>query len=83
MNRYRFEVSANDFLLKTHFATTESGGIEYCRRYMTQFQKKVANVPMKVVMCEREKQKDIWNYQGKPYLYKKTLIRKPLQKKDE
>ncbi|MCP1308742.1 hypothetical protein [Paenibacillus tyrfis] len=49
---------------------------------MTRFQKQVANVPIKIVIYEREKKKNIWEYSGEPYLYKKTLIRKPLVKKN-
>jgi hypothetical protein len=78
MNRYRFEISSNGFILHIRFSGTEEAGLDRCKRYMSDFQKQVANVQMKVRIFEREKKKNIWEYHGAPYLYKRTMIKKPL-----
>lgn len=75
--RYRFEIRANDFFLKYHLASTEEGGLKHCKAYMSSFQRQVANIPMKVIICAREKQNRHIDYYGKPYIYKKTLHKKP------
>ncbi|MEK8132893.1 hypothetical protein WMW72_33930 [Paenibacillus filicis] len=80
---YRFEVSSNGFKLFVHTADKEETGINRCKRYMTEFQKTVANVPMKVVISKKEKQKEYWRYRDVPYVYLKTLIRKPLVKRSK
>ncbi len=81
MSRYRFEIAANKFLLKIYYSESEERGINWCKVYMTTFQKQVANVPMSVAILAKEKQKNNWEYHGKPYIYQKTLIRKPLLKR--
>jgi hypothetical protein len=77
MNRYRFVITANDFQLATHFSTYEQSGLDWCKRYMRRFQKQVANIQMKVSISAREKQAKTWEYNGKPYIFQRTLIKKP------
>jgi hypothetical protein len=80
MSMYRFDIYAKKFLLKTHFGAYEESGINWCKKYMTRFQKQAANVEMSVKISAKEKQKNNWEYHGQPYIYQRTLIRKPLSK---
>ncbi|WHX35254.1 hypothetical protein QNH38_22365 [Paenibacillus polymyxa] len=77
MNIYRFEIYANGFLLKVIHNDKEENGLRLCKRYITQFQKQVANIEIKIRINKREEQKNNWKYHGKPYLYVKTLVKKP------
>lgn len=77
----RFEIFANTFRLAAHSSEYEKSGLEWCKRYMARFQREVANIPLKVVISEKEYQKNRWEYRQKPYFYKKTLHKKPIQKK--
>lgn len=81
MGRFRFEITANKFDLKIHYNESEERGTEWCKAYMTRFQKRVANIQLNVTIMAKEKQKKQWEYQGQPYVYLKTLIRKPLSKR--
>jgi hypothetical protein len=77
MGRYRFEISVNDFLIKTHYTEHEKSGLDWCKRYMSRFQSKVANVKMKVAVLAKEKQTDNWKYHGQPYNHIKNLYKAP------
>lgn len=81
MSRYRFEISANGFFLKSHFTDTEEGGLNHCKAYISQFQRQVANVPMKVIIAAREKKNNPWEYRKAPYIPLKTLHKKPYTEK--
>lgn len=83
MNRYKFEITANGFLLRTYFSENEANGIKWCRTYCSQFQRKVANVEIKLVIYSRTKRNHIWEYSGKPFIYDRTLTKKPLIRKSE
>lgn len=83
MARYRFEITVNKFELKIHYNENEERGILWCKDYMTRFQKRVANVQMQVAILAKEKQKEYYKYHGQPYIYQKTLIRKPLSLKQK
>ncbi|MEK5089698.1 hypothetical protein MKY98_22825 [Paenibacillus sp. FSL M8-0228] len=77
MNIYRFEIYANGFLLKVILNDKEENGLRLCKRYISQFQRQVANIEIKIRINKREDQKNNWEYHGKPYLYVKTLVKKP------
>ena len=81
MNRYRFVISANGFELAVLFATHEESGLKWCKRYMGQFQRRVANVQMKVAIFMREKQPENWMYHKKPYEFQRNMIKKPIDTK--
>lgn len=83
MHRYRFEISVNGFLLKNHFTATEKSGLDWCKRYMSKFQRQVANLPMKIAIYDRGKKANNWEYHGATYHYVKTLIKRPLIKKED
>jgi hypothetical protein len=78
---FRFEIIANKFILQIHYGHTEEGGIKWCKEYMTRFQRQVANIQLQVAILAKEKQRNNWDYNGQPYIYQKTLIRKPLTKR--
>lgn len=80
MNIYRFEISSNDFLLKVIFRDNEEAGLKACKQYITQFQKKVANVKVKIRIYKRQEQKNRWEYSRKPYFYERTLVKGPRKK---
>ncbi|MDH2334308.1 hypothetical protein [Paenibacillus polymyxa] len=77
MNIYRFEIYANGFLLKVILNDKEENGLKLCKKYISQFQRQVANIEIKIRINKREEQKNNWEYHGKPYLYVKTLVKKP------
>jgi len=81
--RFKFEISANGFLLKSHFSTNEATGLKWSKKYAGEFQRKVANINLRVTVSERENQAKIWQYSGKPYIYKKTLVKKPLEQNEK
>lgn len=83
MIRCKFEITVNGFLLRTYFSEVEENGIKWCRTYCSQFQKKVANVEMKLLIYSRPKQNHVWEYSGKPFIYDRTLTKKPLTRKSE
>jgi len=83
MNRYKFEITVNGFLLRTYFSDTEANGLKWCRAYCSEFQRKVANIEMKVLVYSREKKGNLWEYRGKPFLYDRTLVKKPLKHKNK
>lgn len=75
MNIYRFEISVNGFLLKVILNDKEDNGLKKCKEYISQFQRKVANVKVKIRILKREEQKNPWEYRRKPYLYVRTLVK--------
>lgn len=81
MSIFKFEITSNGFILRTYFSDTEQQGIKWCGRYCSQFQRKVSNQQMKLLIYKREKQQNRWEYKGKPYEYDRTLVKKPLTKK--
>lgn len=83
MNLYKFEITVNGFLLRTHFSSSEESGLSWCKRYASKFQKEVANLEIKVAISKREKQKNPWEYHGKPYLYDRTMKKPPRKLKGE
>ncbi|MDR6726173.1 hypothetical protein J2W91_004679 [Paenibacillus amylolyticus] len=82
MNLYKFELTVNGFTLRVHFSPTEESGLKWCKRIASQFQKNVANLEIKVTIHKKENQKHAWEYHGKPYMYHRTLSKKPLTKKN-
>ncbi|MGP3787136.1 MULTISPECIES: hypothetical protein [unclassified Paenibacillus] len=82
MNLYKFEITVNGFLLRTHFSSSEGSGLAWCKKYASKFQKEVANLEIKVAIHKREKQKNNWEYHGKPYIYDRTM-KKPARKPKE
>ncbi|WP_339272932.1 hypothetical protein MKY59_18255 [Paenibacillus sp. FSL W8-0426] len=78
MNLYKFELTVNGFPLRVHFSATEESGLRWCKRTASDFQRNVANLEIKVSVHKKEKQKNAWEYHGKPYLYDRTLRKKPL-----
>ncbi|AWP25413.1 hypothetical protein B9D94_01605 [Paenibacillus sp. Cedars] len=82
MGMCKFEMTVNGFLLRTYFSETEESGLKWCKRYASQFQKKVINSEVKVLIYKKEKQKERWQYHGKPYLYDRTLVKKPRKETD-
>lgn len=83
MNLYRMEVMANGFSLHVFYSETEERGLKYCKDYASGFQRKVANIELKVVIQKREKQKNRWQYKGVPFEDYKTLTKKPLRPKEK
>ena len=81
MNLYKFELTVNGFLLRVHFSASEQSGLKWCKRIASCFQRSIANLEVKVVIHKKEDQKNAWEYHGKPYLYHRTLRKKPLSKK--
>lgn len=81
MNLYKFELTVNGFLLRVHFSATEESGLKWCKRVASEFQRNVANLEIKVAIHKKDKQKNAWEYHGKPYMYDRTLRKKPLTKK--
>lgn len=79
MSKYKFEISVNGFPLKTHMTITEKAGHEWCLRYMSRFQREVANLQMKVVISKRDGDK----YGGGSFVKQKVMYKKPLRKKEE
>ncbi|MEC0128239.1 hypothetical protein [Paenibacillus pabuli] len=82
MNLYKFELTVNGFLLRVHFSASEESGLKWCKRIASEFQSNVANLEIKVDIHKKAKQKNAWEYHGKPYLYDRTLRKKPLTKKN-
>lgn len=78
MHRYRFVITANDFQLAVHFSTTEQSGLNWCKRYMGKFQRQVTNIELKVSIYSREKQEHNWAYTGKPYLFQRNMVKRPI-----
>lgn len=78
---YRCRVVVNGFLLFTHQATYEETCLNRCRRYMTEFQRKVANVEMRVEVYHRKTTTEPWKDKHNSFEFKRAIIRKPLQKK--
>lgn len=54
VSKFKFEISVNNFPLKSHMTTTEEAGHMWCLRYMSRFQREVANLKMKVVISKRD-----------------------------
>lgn len=77
MNLCKFEIVINGFLLRTYFSEHEENGLKWCKRYASNFQKRVANLEIKVLIYKKEKQKNRWEYHGKPFEYDRTLVKKP------
>lgn len=77
MSKYKFEITINGFILRTYHSESEESGLKWCKKYASQFQKKVANLEIKLVIYKKEKQSERWMYHGKPFLYDRTLVKKP------
>ncbi|MEO2213121.1 hypothetical protein MHB71_09855 [Paenibacillus sp. FSL H7-0940] len=83
MNLYKFELTVNGYLLRVHFSASEESGLKWCKRVASEFQNNVANLEIKVDIHKKQKQKHAREYHGKPYLYDRTLRKKPLAKKNK
>ena len=76
--RYRFEISVKDFKLQNHFTVKEENGLEWCKKYMSTFQKQVVNIEMKVAVFERENKRRIGSIMGNPIYIRRHLLRSSL-----
>lgn len=58
MNLYKFEITVNGFLLKTHFSSSEQSGLLWCKKYASKFQREVTNLEIKVAIYKKREAKE-------------------------
>ena len=85
MNRFRFVIYANEFELAVYFSEKEDKGLEKCKKYMSQFQRKVTNIRLRVDIFERNlpDKIDPWDrrlYKKEPFHFKRSLFKRPIEK---
>jgi hypothetical protein len=76
----RFEIYVNDFKITTHYNPREESGLIWCKKYMSEFQVKVINCEMKLLIYTKDHKttrRDV-----DPYDLSKTLFKKPRKKKE-
>lgn len=83
MSRYKFEIIVNGMLLKTVHNPKEELGLRHCKRFVKEFQTKVANLEVKIKIWGREQQKFPHQYKNQPYTTVRTLRKPPISTNKE